>query len=80
MLERLFVDPEYQKMGIGKELVLEVEKQVRFRAHKIYLETGLLADELLKFYSRLGYSGEAILRNHYGNFDWIAFSKFVEPA
>jgi ribosomal protein S18 acetylase RimI-like enzyme len=77
--ERLSVDPMYQQQGIGQQLVLKVEAlAASLQAHKIYLETGLLAAELIKFYSGLGYSGEAVLKNHYGNFDWIVFSKFFE--
>jgi len=77
ILEKLSVVPELQGSGIGRALVTEVEKQARDKAHKIYLETGLLADNLLRFYTKLGYSGEAVLRKHYGGFDWIVFSKFI---
>ncbi len=76
-LERLAVDPACQKQGIGSALVQALEKQARGKAHKIYLETGLLAEDLIKFYSKLGYSGEAVLKKHYGNFDWLALSKFM---
>jgi len=75
--DRLSVDPDYQKQGVGQQLILNIESSVAGISHKIYLETGLLASELIAFYSRLGYSGEAILTNHYGNFDWIVFSKFL---
>ncbi|TNF53724.1 GNAT family N-acetyltransferase [bacterium] len=75
-LEKLSVAPEVQGRGIGRTLVLEVEKEVKDKAHKIYLETGLLAHDLLVFYTRLGYSAEAVLRNHFGGFDWVVFSKF----
>ncbi|BCG64324.1 MAG: [ribosomal protein S5]-alanine N-acetyltransferase [Methyloprofundus sp.] len=78
VFERLSVDPMYQQQGIGQQLVRKVEGLAVLQAHKIYLETGLLAAELIKFYSGLGYSGEAVLKNHYGNFDWIVFSKFFE--
>jgi len=57
--------------------VTDVEKRVSCAVHKIYLETGLLTDNLFIFYTKLGYSGEAILRKHYGGFDWIVFSKFI---
>ncbi len=76
-IERLSVVPELQGNGIGKALVNEVEKRAAKGAHKIYLETGLLASNLMMFYTRLGYSGEAVLRRHYGGFDWIVFSKFI---
>jgi len=80
ILERLSVSPDIQRSGIGRQLVGEVERLAFPSAHKVYLETGLLADDLLKFYSALGYSGEAVFKNHYGNFDWIAFSKFAERS
>ncbi len=75
--DRLSVDPDHQKQGVGQKLVLNVESSVANKAHKICLETGLLASELVTFYSHLGYSGEAILKQHYGKFDWIVFSKFL---
>ncbi len=78
IIERLSVVPALQGKGIGKALIEAVEKRAATEAHKIYLETGLLANNLLMFYTRLGYSGEAVLRKHYGGFDWIAFSKFIE--
>ena len=80
IIERLSVAPALQGKGIGRGLITEIEKRVAGAAHKIYLETGLLASNLLAFYSKLGFSGEAILRRHYGGFDWIAFSKFIEKG
>jgi len=77
MIERLSVHPDVQGKGIGRALVGEVEQDVKGDAHKIYLETGLLAHNLLIFYTRLGFSGEAVLRNHVGRHDWIVFSKFI---
>jgi predicted N-acetyltransferase YhbS len=77
IIERLSVLPKHQGKGVGRGLVTAVEKQVTGGAHKIYLETGLLAHNLLLFYTKLGYTGEAILRNHFGRHDWIVFSKFI---
>ncbi len=77
-IERLSVKPKLHAAGIGRSLIEAVERLVGGKAHKLYLETGLLANNLLLFYSRLGYSGEAVLRNHYGGFDWIVLSKFIE--
>jgi GNAT superfamily N-acetyltransferase len=78
IIERLSVLPEFQGNGIGRALINEVEKRASRNAHKLYLETGLLANNLLMFYTRLGYSAEAVLRKHYGGFDWIVFSKFID--
>ena len=77
IIERLSVKPDLQGAGIGRSLIAAVETLVEGKAHKLYLETGLLAGDLLQFYSKLDYSGEAILRSHYGGFDWIVFSKFI---
>jgi len=77
IIERLSVRPDLQGRGIGCGLIAEVENRSSGVAHKIYLETGLLASNLIAFYTKIGFSGEAILRNHYGRFDWIAFSKFI---
>jgi hypothetical protein len=60
--------------------VIEAEKQANPKAHKIYVDTRRLAEDLIKFYSGLDYSEEAILRKHYGYFNWVAFSKFVDNA
>ncbi len=76
-IERLSVSPDHQGNSVGRALVSEVEQRAKGNAHKIYLETGLLANNLLMFYTKLGYSGEAVLRKHYGGFDWIVFSKFI---
>ena len=77
IIERLSVIPKQQGKGVGRALVKAVEERAEGKAHKIYLETGLLAHNLLLFYTKLGYSGEAILRNHFGRHDWIVFSKFI---
>ncbi len=77
IIERLSVIPKQQGRGVGRALVKAVEERAAGKAHKIYLETGLLAHNLLLFYTKLGYSGEAILRNHFGRHDWIVFSKFI---
>ncbi len=74
----LLIDAGKELIAMARgALVSEVEKRVKGDAHKIYLETGLLASNLLMFYTKLGYSGEAVLRRHYGGFDWIVFSKFI---
>jgi ribosomal protein S18 acetylase RimI-like enzyme len=77
LIERLSVCPEYQRKGIGSALLAEAERRVKEKAHKLYLETGLLEDNLAAFYAKLGYSQEAILRKHYGGFDWMTFAKFI---
>ncbi|HMK44044.1 MAG TPA: GNAT family N-acetyltransferase [Dissulfurispiraceae bacterium] len=77
-IERLSVMPAMQGQGIGKALLSAVEQKTAQRAHKLYLETGALADNLIAFYTKLGFSVEARFCRHYGGFDWIAFSKFPE--
>lgn len=69
--------PNYQGTGIGSALLAEVEHRMKKKAHKLHLETGLLADNLAAFYTKRGYAQEAVLRKHYGGFDWMTFAKFI---
>lgn len=74
------VDPDYGRRGIGTALLRVVEDCVRGRAHKLYLETPLLAPQPMRFYTVQGFEPAGILRRHYGNLDWIAWEKFLEAA
>lgn len=74
--EKVSVDPSRQGHGIGKELMREVELRSLGRAHKITLETILSVPETIRFYTRLGYQPEAVLRKHFGRLDWVVFAKF----
>jgi isochorismate pyruvate lyase len=76
-IERLSVLPSLQKRGIGRALLDAVEQACVGRAHKLYLETGLLAANLVPFYTKLGFFAEARFTSHYGEFDWIGFAKFT---
>jgi isochorismate pyruvate lyase len=76
-IERLSVLPSLQKRNIGRTLLETVEQACVGRAHKLYLETGLLAANLVPFYAKLGFFAEARFASHYGEFDWIAFAKFT---
>lgn len=51
---RLVVDPEYQNRGIGKFIMLEIERKYKFV--KIYeLFTGEKSSRNIRFYKSLGY-------------------------
>lgn len=76
-IERLSVLPSLQKRGIGRALLDAVEQACIGRSHKLCLETGLLAANLIPFYTKLGFFAEARFASHYGEFDWIAFAKFT---
>ena len=52
IIERLSVRPDMQGRGIGCGLIAEVEKRAAGLAHKLYLETGLLASNLIMFIRR----------------------------
>lgn len=75
LIERLSVHPRLQGNGIGRALMETVEKQACGHAHKLLLETGLLAGHLIRFYAKLGYAAEAVLPRHYGGFDWIVLTR-----
>lgn len=77
MVTNIAVDPEHERRGIGTAMLQVIEDHVRGAAHKLYLETPLLAPQSLRFYVDLGYGPAGILRRHYGGMDWLAFEKFV---
>ena len=73
----LIVANSHRKQGVGKKLMLEVEKIAKERkAHKIFLNTGI-GWEAEKFYEQLGYDKTGKLVNHHHHQDHIIFSKFV---
>lgn len=53
-LNKLIVLPEYQRRGIGKLLLLEIEKYFP-NAVKFALETGALSDSNIRLYNKVGY-------------------------
>ncbi len=53
-IEKLIVAPQYQKMGIGRRLIAEIEKA--FPKTRLYLLcTGSASSKNLSFYESLGY-------------------------
>jgi len=75
----LSVSPGYQKQGIGKALMLEIER-VMTDAHKFYACTMLRTARNIHFFSTLGYKAETLLPNHYHHLDLICFAKYREPV
>lgn len=78
LLTNIAVDPDHEGRGIGTALLKVIENYVRGKAHKLYLETPLIAPQSLRFYVELGYEPAGVLRRHYVGVDWLAFEKFVE--
>ena len=65
---RLYVDPLFQKLGIGKQLLLVMENRVKqLGFHRIRLETSKTAQ---RFYSKMGYIkiGE---KEVFGEIEWV---------
>lgn len=77
LINNISVDPDCEGRGIGSALLEVIEKYVRGKAHKLYLETPLLAPQSFRFYVELGYEPAGILRRHYVGVDWLAFEKFI---
>ncbi|MCG8346681.1 MAG: GNAT family N-acetyltransferase [Chloroflexales bacterium] len=77
LLTNISIDPDHEQRGIGTSLLKLIENQVQGKAHKLYLETPLLAPQSLRFYVELGYEPAGILRRHYVGVDWLAFEKFL---
>ena len=52
---RLIVHPAYQRRGIGRRLMIEIESRLA-KARYYELFTGSLSEENIRFYKRLGYA------------------------
>ncbi len=72
-INRLAVDPEYQRRGLGRRLVEEVERRLRARGRKIV--AALVEDRneaSLEFFQRLGYKlDRSILYLSKREGDWV---------
>ncbi|MDO8498541.1 MAG: GNAT family N-acetyltransferase [bacterium] len=76
-VSELIIAPDHQRQGLGKQLMLKVEKLAKqHEVHKIYLETG--KDwEAVKFYQSLGYQITGQHPKHHFKQDFVVFSKFL---
>jgi predicted N-acetyltransferase YhbS len=79
VIRLLSVRPDYQKRGVGKALVQEIER-VMTDAHKFYACTMLRTARNIQFFSSLNYKAETVLPNHYHHLDLICFAKYRETA
>ncbi|MCL1819117.1 MAG: GNAT family N-acetyltransferase [Oscillospiraceae bacterium] len=54
VIERLFVHPDYQNLGIGRKLMTAIEQEFNTTVFRLF--TGHLDDKNIALYSKLGYS------------------------
>lgn len=76
-IENLIVAENYQRQGIGKQLMREVERIAKqSKAHKITLSTGK-GWPAEKFYRLLDYKQTGIIEKHSFKKDHIVYSKYI---
>lgn len=75
VIRLLFVSPAYQRRGVGKALIQEIERATT-NAHKFYACTMLRTARNIQFFMNLGYKAETILPDHYDHLDLICFAKY----
>lgn len=75
VIRLLSVSPAYQRQGVGKALIHEIER-ASTDAHKFYACTMLRTARNVQFFMNLGYKAEAILPDHYDHLDLICFAKY----
>jgi predicted N-acetyltransferase YhbS len=75
VIRLLSVNPAYQRQGIGKALIHEIERTIT-DAHKYYACTMLRTPRNIQFFMNLGYKAETILPDHYDHLDLICFAKY----
>lgn len=79
VIRLLSVSPTYQKHGVGKALMREIER-ITTDAHKFYACTMLRTARNVRFFLDLGYKAETVLPNHYHHLDLICFAKYRESV
>ena len=75
VIRLLSVNPAYQKQGVGKALIREIEWTAT-DAHKFYACTMLRTARNIQLFTNLGYKAETILPDHYDHLDLICFAKY----
>jgi len=76
-INKISVLRESRRHGIGKMLILKVEKESKkMGAHKIFLITGKEWDSCA-FYKKTGFKKTANLKNHFFGFDFVIYSKEI---
>jgi predicted N-acetyltransferase YhbS len=75
VIRLLSVSPAYQRQGIGKALLREIE-QATTDAHKFYACTMLRTAKNIQLFLSLGYKAETLLPDHYDHLDLICFAKY----
>jgi predicted N-acetyltransferase YhbS len=79
VIRLLSVRPAHQRQGIGKALLLEIEKLVT-DCHKYYLCTMLRTSRNVQLFLNLGYRPESLMPDHYNRMDMMCFSKYRRVA
>jgi len=75
VIRLLSVGPAYQKQGVGKALIREIERTAT-DAHKFYACTMLNTARNIHLFLSLGYKAETILPDHYDHLTLICFAKY----
>lgn len=78
-VESFAVDPQYQRRGIGMQLLEELENIARIhRCHKIFLFTAWSMMDAAQLYITLGYEKEGYLRKQFYGEDLVLFGKCLD--
>jgi ribosomal-protein-alanine N-acetyltransferase len=60
------VDPEYRKLGIGKNLInFAIEKSKRMHLKEVSLEVKAVNKKAIRFYKKMGFETTEVLRKYY---------------
>lgn len=75
VIRLLSVHPDYQRQGVAKTLLREIER-VTIDCHKFYACTMLGTPRNVRLFMTLGYRAETLLPNHYHHMDLLCFAKY----
>lgn len=78
-VESFAVHPQFQRRGIGMQLLEELEALARsYRCHKVYLFTAWSMMDAARLYITFGYEKEGYLRKQFYGEDLVIFGKCLD--
>ena len=78
-LERMVVDGEYRRKGVGTVLVEQIVEHARKNgAHKVFLNTSPKLIESIEFYQRMGFVQAGYFKKHFWGEDVVFFEMLLD--
>lgn len=78
-LERMVVDSEFRRKGVGTVLVEHIVEHARKKgAHKVFLNTSPKLTESIDFYTKMGFEQVGYFKKHFWGEDVVFFEMLLD--